>query len=147
MEREFKIFLRELWGKLVSHVVNVLQATCHCNSTHLMVPYSRPLSLATPCRRCSIQRAPKGCLGRLRSYTTTLTALIRARRPGLLESAHDKKRIIAIGQLVAKDASQLIHMGTELDNIDRLVNGLATFVRIEGQDACMHNVSELGRNE
>ena len=32
MEREFKIFLRELWDKLVSRVVNVLQTTCNHNS-------------------------------------------------------------------------------------------------------------------
>ena len=82
------------------------------------------------------------------SYTTTLTALIRARRPSVLSSVHDKKRFIAIGQAAAKDASQLLHVGTELDNIGRLVDGLAMFTRIEGQDACITNVAdELGNNE
>ena len=39
-------------------------------------------------------------------------------------------------------------MGTELDNIGRLVDGLAAFTRIEGEDACISNAADkLGRNE
>ena len=116
--------------------------------THLVVPYSRVLSFATPCC-CPIQRAPKG---RLRSLRFVLyhyfDALIRARRPRVLNSAHDKPRFIAVGQTAAKDASQLFHVGTEPDSIGRLVSGLATFTRIEGQDAYISTVADkLGENE
>ena len=147
-EREFKIFLRELWDKLVSHVMIVLESICHRNSCIWWCPTAEfsllPLHAAAPHRQ-----GQKGVSDvYVSSYTTTRTALIRARRPSLHDSAHDKKRFIAIGQAAAKNASQLIHVGTELDNIGRLVDGLAMFARIKGQDACISNVAdELGKNE
>ena len=148
MEKEFKIFLRELWDKLVSHIVNVLQTTCHRNSRIWWCPTAEfsllPLHAAAPYRQ-----GQKGVSDLyVSSYTTTLTALIRARRPSLPKSAHDKKRFIAIGQAAAKDAGQLLDVGTELDNISHLVNGLTTFARIEGERASISTVAdELGKNE
>ena len=48
----------------------------------------------------------------------------------------------------AKDASQLLYEGTELRNVGRFVDCLATFACIEGQGACTSNVVyELGKNE
>ena len=58
------------------------------------------------------------------------------------------KRSIAIGQAAAKGADQLFSVGAELDRISYLVDGLATFTRLEGEGACIPNVvDELGKNE
>ena len=148
IEREFKIFLRTLWDKLVSHVVNVLQTTCYRNSRTWWCPTAE-FSLLRLHAAAPYRERQKGVSDiYVSSYTTTLTALIRARRPGILNSAHDKKCFIAIGQAVAKDTSPLLHVGTELDNIGRLVDGLATFTRIEGQNACISNIADkLGKYE
>ena len=82
------------------------------------------------------------------SYTTTLTALIRTRRPSLADFTTEKKRFIAIGQAAAKDAGELLSVSTELTNVDQLVEGLATFTRIEAEDACVSNVvDKLDKNE
>ena len=147
-DKAFKIFLRELWNKLVSHIVNVLRTTCRHNSRIWWCPTAEfsllPLHAAAPCREC--QKGVSDLY--VSSYTTTLTSLIRARRPSVLNSAHNKKRFIAIGQAAAKDTSPLIHVGTELNSIGRLIGGLATFTRIEGKEACISNVAdELGKNE
>ena len=79
VEKEFKIFLRELWDKLVFHVVNVLQITCLPQSRIWWCPTAEfsllPLHAAAPYR--PRQKGVSDLY--ISSYTTTLTALIRAR--------------------------------------------------------------------
>ena len=79
------------------------------------------------------------------SYTTNLTTLIRARRPG---TAIDQKRFIAIGRAAAAGESELVSVGAELDNMRQRVDGLATFTRIDGETSSTSRVvEELGKNE
>ena len=148
IEKEFKTFLRELWDKVASHIINVLQTTCPRNSRIWWCPTAEfsllPLHAAAPYRKH--QKGVSDLY--VSSYTTTLTALIRARQPSSPNSTHDRQRFIAIGQASAKDANELIHVGTELDNIGRLVGGLAAFTRIEGEHARISNVADqLAKNE
>jgi len=81
------------------------------------------------------------------SYTPTLTALIRARRHDPSSSAIGQKRFIAIGQAKAVGETELVSVGAELDNIGQLVDGLATFTRIDGEESHISRVvEELGKN-
>jgi len=145
---DFQSFLQELWDRVVSHIVDSLQTTCPPQSRIWWCPTAEfsllPLHAAAPYRM-----GQKGVSDLyVSSYTTTLTALIRARRPSPPDSATGKKRLIAIGQAVAKGTSKLFSVSTELDNISQLVEGLATFTRIEGEDSCISTViDELGKNE
>ena len=148
MEKEFMVFLRELWDKLVSHIVGVLQTTCPRNSRIWWCPTAEfsllPLHAAAPYREG--QKSLSSLY--VSSYTTTLTALIRARRSSLPDSAHDKPRFIAIGEAAARGATELLCVGTELDKIGQLVQGLAAFKRIEGKASCISTVvDELGKND
>ena len=91
MKKEFKIFFRKLWDKLVSHIVNVLQTTCHRNSRIWWCPTADfsllPLHAAAPYKER--QKSVSDIYAS--SYTTILTALIRAGRPSLLDSAHETR--------------------------------------------------------
>ena len=146
--KEFMIFLCELWDRLVSHIANVLQTTCPPQSRIWWYPTAEfsllPLHAAAP-----YNKGQKGISDLyVSSYKATLTALIRARRPSLPASALHKKRFIAVGQSAAKGVSKLFSVGTELDNIGQLVQGRATFTRIEGEDSSISTVvDELGKNE
>ena len=140
--------MRDLWDRVVSNIVNSLRTTCLPQSRIWWCPTAEftllPLHAAAPFRKG--QRGISDLY--ISSYTTTLTALIRARQPNSADSTADKKRFIAIGQAAAKGAGELLSVGTELANIGQLVDGLATFSRIEGENACISNVTdELGRNE
>ena len=82
------------------------------------------------------------------SYTPTLSALIRARRGNPSNSTSEQKRFIAIGQAEAAGETELFSVDAELDNIGQCVDGLATFTRIDGEEACTSRVvEELGKNE
>ena len=149
MSRDFVLFLRKLWDTVVSRIFDVLQTICLPGSRIWWCPTAEfsllPLHAASPYRNG--QRSISDLY--VSSYTTTLTALIRARCPSSPDSATEKmKRSIAIGQAAAKGADQLFSVGAELDRISYLVDGLATFTRLEGEGACIPNVvDELGKNE
>ena len=82
------------------------------------------------------------------SYTPTLSALIRSRRRDSSKPATEQKRFFAIGQAKAAGEGELLSVGTELDNIRQRVVGLATFMRIDGEESWIDRVvEELGENE
>ncbi|KAF8431089.1 CHAT domain-containing protein [Boletus edulis BED1] len=82
------------------------------------------------------------------SYTPTLTALIRARRPDSSNPATPGSRFLAIGQAKAIGERELLSVGAELDDIAQRVSDVATFIRIEGDESCIPKVvEELGKNE
>ena len=82
------------------------------------------------------------------SYTSTLTALIRARRRDPSNLAPRVKRLVAIGQAAASGETELFSIGTELETIGRRVSGLVTFTRLDGEESCISRVAEeLGRSE
>ena len=144
--KDLCIFLRELWDKVVSPIIDVLLMTCPRQSRIWWCPtadFSRlPLHAAAPYRKG--QPSLAGLY--VSSYTPTLTALIRARKPS--SSGSVQKRFIAIGQANAAGTSKLVSVGTELANIGQCIDGLATFTCIEGQDSSIRRVTEeLGKNE
>ena len=144
--RDLGIFLRELWDRIVSRIVDFLQTTCPRQSRIWWCPSAEfsllPLHAAGPYRKGQQNLSALY----ISSYTPTLTALIRARRPTLLHSA-TQKRFIAIGQAAASGAVELHSVGSELVNIGQLVDGPATFTRIEGSDSSVSRVAdELGKN-
>ena len=146
--KELAFFLRKLWNQVISPIVHVLQATHPPQSRIWWRPTAEfsvlPLHAAGPYRKGQ-QNLPHLYIS---SYTPTLTALIRARRGDLLNSATEQKRFIAIGQADAAGESELLSVGAELDNIGQRVDGLATFTRIDGEESCTSRVvEELGKHE
>ena len=142
--RDLAFFLRKLWDQIVSPIVGCLQTTHPPHSRIWWCPTGEfsvlPLHAAGPYRKGQ-QNLPQLYIS---SYTPTLTALIRARRPN---SAIEQKRFIAIGQATAAGESELLSVGAELDNIRQRVDGLATFSRIDGEASCTSRVvEELGMN-
>ena len=140
--------MRELWDKVVSHIVDFLKTACPPQSRIWWCPTAEfsvlPLHAAAPFRKG--QRGVSNLY--TSSYTTTLTALIRARRPHSTNPTTEKKRLIGIGQAAAMGAGELLSVGSELTSIGQLVDGLATFTRIEGEDSSVSNVADkLGKNE
>jgi CHAT domain-containing protein len=148
MTREIASFLRKLWDQIVSPIVDVLQTTHPSRSRIWWCPTAEfsvlPLHAAGPYRKGQ-RNLPDLYIS---SYTPTLTALIRARRPDPSNSATQGKRFIAIGQAKAAGESELLSVGAELANIGQRVSGLATFTRIDGEESCISRVvEELGKNE
>ena len=148
MTRDICVFLRELWNDVVSHIVDFLLTAYPRQSRIWWCPTSEfsllPLHAAGPCRKGQLNLSSLY----ISSYTPTLTALIRARRPILPDSATQRKHFIAIGQANAIGTSELPSVGTELTTIGQRVGGLAMFTRIEGQESCISRVAdELSKNE
>jgi CHAT domain-containing protein len=146
--KELGFFLRNLWDQIVSPIVDCLQTFYPSQSRIWWCPTAEfsvlPLHAAGPYRKGE-RNLPHLYIS---SYTPTLTALIRARRPDPLNSATGRKRFIAIGQATAAGESELFSVGAELDNIRQCVDGLATFTHIDGEEACAPRViDELGKNE
>ena len=146
--RQLAFFLRKLWDQIVSPVVDFLQTIHPLGSRIWWCPTAEfsvlPLHAAGPYRKGQ-QNLPDLYIS---SYTPTLIALIRARRCDSPSSVADQKRLIAIGQATAAGESKLHSVGAELANIGQLVDGLATFTRIEGEESCISRViEELGKNE
>ena len=146
--RELAFFLRELWAKVVSPIVDCLQMAQPYGSRIWWCPTAEfsvlPLHAASPFRKGQ-KNLPDLYIS---SYTPTLTALIRARRYDPSNPATEKKRFLAIGQANAPDESELPFVGEELDNVCDLVDGLATFTRIDGEESCAPRVvKELFGNE
>ena len=148
MTRQLAFFLRKLWDQIVSPIVDFLQTTHPPGSRIWWCPTAEftllPLHAAGPHRKGQLNLPALY----ISSYTPTLTALIRARRCDRSSSVTDQKRLIAIGQATAAGESKLHSVGAELANIGQLVDGLATFTRVDGEDACISRVvEELGQNE
>lgn len=148
MTRDLGAFLRELWDKIVSYIADFLQTAYPPHSRIWWCPSAEfsflPLHAAGPLRNGQKNFSDLY----MSSYTTTLTALIRARRPSPPHSASDKKQFIAIGPGTASGSTELPAVSTELTNISQLVGGLATFTRTKGQESCISRVTEeLAKND
>ena len=146
--RELASFLRKLWDQIISPIVDFLQTTHPLKSRIWWCPTGEfstlPLHAAGPFRK-NQRNLPELYIS---SYTPTLTALIRARRPDLPSSVTDRKHFIAIGQATAAGESKLLSVGEELANIGQCVDGLATFTRVDGEESCISRViDELDKNE
>ena len=145
---ELAFFLRRLWDQIVSPIVDCLLTTHPYQSRIWWCPTAEfsvlPLHAAGPYRKGQ-RNLPHLYIS---SYTPTLTALIRARRHDPSNSAPEQKRFIAIGQAKATGESELFSVGAELGNIGQLVDGLATFTRIDGEESCTSRVvEELGKTQ
>ncbi|KAI9567953.1 CHAT domain-containing protein [Boletus coccyginus] len=148
MTRELAGFLRKLWDQIVSPIVDFLQTIHPSRSRIWWCPTAEfsvlPLHAAGPFRNGQ-RNLPDIYIS---SYTPTLTALIRARRHDPSSPPTRQKQFIAIGQAKAVGVSELVSVGAELDNIGQLVNGLATFTRIDGEESSICRVvEELGKND
>ena len=146
--RELGRILRELWDDVVSPIVKFLQTLYPSRSRIWWCPTSEfsllPLHAAGPYRKGQWNLADVY----ISSYTPTLTALIRARQHDALDSVAEEKHFVAIGQAEALGEDKLVSVGDELAAVARHVDGLATFTRIEGQEACISRVAEeLGKNQ
>ena len=142
------IILRELWDKVVSPIVNFLKTVHPLQSRIWWCPTAKfsllPLHAAGP------HKEGQQNLSNLyiSSYTPTLTALIRARRHDLPNSASKGKHFLGIGQANAQGENEIVSVGPELAKIRERVNGLTTFTHIEDQDSCIARVTEeLRKNE
>ena len=146
--KELAFFLRKLWDEIVSPIVDCLQTTQPSQSRIWWCPTAEfsvlPLHAAGPYRKGQ-QNLPHLYIS---SYTPTLTALIRARRRDPLNPTAEQKCFIAIGQAKAAGESELLSVGTELDNIAQRVDGFTTFTRIDGEESRISRVvEELGKNQ
>ena len=148
VKRDLAVFLRKLWDQIVSPIADFLQTTVPPQSRIWWCPTAEfsllPLHAASPYRR--------GQLGfsdlYVSSYTSTLSALIRTRRPGLSNAVNDGTRIVAIGQANAVGETKLFSVSSELAIVGRCVDGLATFTQIQGSESCISRVAEeIGRNQ
>ncbi|KAN0085817.1 CHAT domain containing protein [Tylopilus felleus] len=148
MSKELAGFLRKVWDQIVAPVVDSLQTILPSGSRIWWCPTAEfsllPLHAAGPFRKGQRNLANLY----ISSYTPTLTSLIRARQSVLSSSTAQVKRSLAIGEATAIGESELLSVGSELNNIDRLVDGLATFTRIEGEESRIPRVvEELGKSE
>ncbi|KAF8122961.1 TPR-like protein [Boletus edulis] len=140
--RELGSLLRNLWDQVVSPVVDFLLTILPLQSRIWWCPTAEfsvlPLHAAGPYRKG--ERNLSGLY--ISSYTPTLSALIRARRPTPSNTAGGGKRFIAIGQANAIGQVELHSVGTELANIGQHIIGLASFTQIEGPESCISRVAE-----
>ncbi|KAN0085728.1 CHAT domain containing protein [Tylopilus felleus] len=148
MKRELACFLRKIWDQIVAPIVDFLQTTLPSGSRIWWCPTAEfsllPLHAAGPFRTGQRKLADLY----ISSYTPTLTSLIRARQSDVSSSTAQGKRFLAIGQATAIGESELLSVGTELNNIGQLIDGLATFTRIEGEESHISRVVEqLGKSE
>jgi CHAT domain-containing protein len=145
---ELAFFLRQFWDQIVSPIVDCLRTTHTLQSRIWWCPTAEfsvlPLHAAGPFRKGE-RNLPHLYIS---SYTPTLSALIRARRPDPSNSVTEQKHFVAVGEAKAAGESELLSVGAELDNIGQQIDGLATFTRIDGEQTCTSRVvEELGRNE
>ena len=146
--RDLAIILRELWEEVVSPIVNFLRTVHALQSRIWWCPTAEftllPLHAAGPYRTGQQNLANLY----ISSYTPTLSALIRARRHDLSDSASKAKHFVGIGQANAKGVNELVSVSAELTHIGQCVDGVAAFTRIEGQESSIARVTEeLGKNE
>ena len=148
VKRDLAVLLRNLWDQIVSPIANFLQTTVPHHSRIWWCPTAEfsllPLHAASPYRRGQ----PGFSDLYVSSYTSTLSALIRARRPGLSNAVNDGTRIVAIGQENAVGESKLFSVNSELAIVGQCVDGLATFTQTQGSESCISRVAkEIGRNQ
>ncbi|KAF8436351.1 CHAT domain-containing protein [Boletus edulis BED1] len=140
--RELAAFLRKLWDLIVSPIVDVLLTMYPPQSRIWWCPTGEfsvlPLHAAGPYRHGEQN------LSRLyiSSYTPTLSALIRARRPTPSNSTTQGKHFVVIGQAKAAGKTELLSVGAELDVVRQRVDNLAAFTRIDGEECCISRVAE-----
>jgi len=145
--RELAAFLRKLWDHIISPIVDSLQTIHPPQSRIWWCPTGEfsvlPLHAAGPYRKGHRNLTDIY----ISSYTSTLTALIRARRRDPSSSVTQCKSFIAIGQAKAAGENELVSVGAELDTIGQRVDGLAKFTRIDGEDSRISRVvEELDKN-
>ena len=163
LTRDLFEFLEKLWDSAISPIAVVLLRQVRRQSRIWWCPTAEfcllPLHAAGPYQRGQENIADMF----ISSYTPTLSALIRARGSDLPEPTTQAKwfhkwtprkkdvnvkHFIAIGLVEAPGQKKLPSVVTELANIKQSVDGLATFTRIEEQEACVSRViEELGKNE
>ncbi|KAG6376569.1 hypothetical protein JVT61DRAFT_1547 [Boletus reticuloceps] len=140
--RELAAFLRKLWDLIVFPIVDFLLTTHPPQSRIWWCPTGEfsvlPLHAAGPFRNGQ-QNLPDLYIS---SYTSTLGALIRARRPAPSNSTTQGKRFVAIGQAKAAGKTELLSVGAELDVIRQRVDSLVAFTRIDGEESCISRVVE-----
>ncbi|KAF8436258.1 CHAT domain-containing protein [Boletus edulis BED1] len=140
--RELGSLLRNLWDQVVSPVVDFLLTTLPLQSRIWWCPTAEfsvlPLHAAGPYRKGERNLSDLY----ISSYTPTLSALIRARRPSSSNPASAGRRFLAIGQANAIGQVELLSVGTELANIGQRIVGLAGFTQIEGPESCISRVAE-----
>ncbi|KAF8436541.1 CHAT domain-containing protein [Boletus edulis BED1] len=146
--RELTAFLRKLWDQIVSPIVDALLTTHPPQSRIWWCPTGEfsvlPLHAAAPYRKGQHSLADLY----ISSYAPTLTTLIRARRHNPPVSTTQGKRFIAIGQAKATGETELLSVSAELDIIGNRIDALATFMRVDGEKACISRVvEELGESE
>ncbi|KAF8132991.1 TPR-like protein [Boletus edulis] len=140
--RELAAFLRKLWDLIVSPIVDVLLTMYPPQSRIWWCPTGEfsvlPLHAAGPYRHGEQN------LSRLyiSSYTPTLSALIRARRPTPSNSTTQGKHFVVIGQAKAAGKTELLSVGAELDVVRQRVDNLVAFTRIDGEECCISRVAE-----
>ncbi|KAF8132911.1 CHAT domain-containing protein [Boletus edulis] len=140
--RELGSLLRNLWDQVVSPVVDFLLTTLPHQSRIWWCPTAEfsvlPLHAAGPYRKGERNLSDLY----ISSYTPTLSALIRARRPAPSNTSGGRKRFVAIGQANAIGQLELHSVGTELANIGQRIIGLASFTQVEGPESCISRVAE-----
>ncbi|KAI9568167.1 CHAT domain-containing protein [Boletus coccyginus] len=146
--RDLAAFLRKLWDQIVSLIVDFLQMIHPAQSCIWWCPTAEfsvlPLHAAGPYRKGQ-RNLPNIYIS---SYTPTLAALIRARRPTPSCSTTRRKSFVTIGQAEAIGESELASVGAELDNIGQSVDSLTTFICIDGEESFISRVvEELGKND
>ena len=132
--RELASILRQLWDNVVSPIVDFLRTIHPCQSRIWWCPTAEfsflPLHAAGPYKSGEQNFSDLY----ISSYTSTLAALMRARRPSTSNPNSEKKRFLAVGRAKA--------VGMDLDNIGQRVDGHATWTRIEGDECSISRVSE-----
>ncbi|KAF8440054.1 CHAT domain-containing protein [Boletus edulis BED1] len=115
--RELGSLLRNLWDQVVSPIVDFLLTTLPLQSRIWWCPTAEfsvlPLHAAGPYRKGERNLSDLY----ISSYTPTLSALIRARRPAPSNTSGGRKRFVAIGQANVIGQLELHSVGPELANI------------------------------
>ncbi|KAF8132951.1 TPR-like protein [Boletus edulis] len=119
--RELGSLLRNLWDQVVSPIMDFLLTTLPLQSRIWWCPTADfsvlPLHAAGPYRKGERNLSDLY----ISSYTPTLSALIRARRPAPSNTSGGGKRFVAIGQANAIGQVELHSVGTELANIGQRI--------------------------
>ena len=140
--KEFLMFLRELWDIVVFPIVTTLQEFYPRRSRIWWCPTAEfsllPLHAAGPFRKGQ----PTLSDLYVSSYTSTLTALIRARQKRPLNLSMDQHRFLVVGQAQAPGECELNSVSTELSGISQRIGSVATLSRVQDQEATMAKVAE-----
>ena len=146
--RELGMFLRELWDRIVSPIVDFLRPIYPRQSRIWWCPTAEfsllPLHAAGPFRKGEQNLSDLY----ISSYTPTLSALIRSRQNCPSNLAPERKHFLCIGQAKASGENELLSVSAELADIGQRVDDHATFTRIEGHECSISRVTEeLGKHQ